>query len=195
MNEKQYPLRWPNGWPRTQSQKHPLFQSKSIDWEANDVVRELKLMGAKNIIINSNMQYRQDGMPYTRQNVYDSGVAVYFNLNGEEQCVPCDKWVRLEDNLRAIAKTINSLRGIERWGAKDMVNAAFRGFKALPASYEMPAPKRDWWVVLGVAQDANALEVKAAYRDHIKLHHPDVGGDAAEFKQIKEAYEEWDKIR
>ena len=190
----QYPLTWPAGWPRTQNPGRPKFESKTIDWEARDIVRELRLMQATNIIINSNMQYRNDGLPYTRQNVSDTGVAVYFKLNGEDQCIPCDKWARLEDNLRAIAKTINAMRGIERWGAKEMVNAAFRGFKALPASIITPAPHRDWWVVLGVSEHANALEVKSAYREALKLHHPDAGGNAADFKEIQDAYKEWQEL-
>lgn len=191
----QYPLKWPAGWPRTQNPGHPKFESKTIDYEANDIIRELKLMKATNIIINSNMQYRQDGMPYTRQNtIHDTGVAVYFSLNGDEQCIPCDKWIRLEDNLRAIAKTINAMRGIERWGAKEMVNAAFRGFKALPESIITAPPHRDWWIVLVVDPNADAPTVKQAYRQAQALTHPDAGGSMAAFQEVQAAYKEWQNL-
>ena len=190
----QSPLNWPAGWPRTQNPGRPKFESKSIDYEARDIVRELRLMHATNIIINSNMQYRNDGLPYTRQNVSDTGVAVYFKLNGDDQCIPCDKWIRLEDNLRAVAKTINAMRGIERWGAKEMVNAAFRGFKALPQSIVTAPPHRPWNVVLGVNSDTDAPTVKQAYRSAQALTHPDAGGSAAAFQEVQQAYKEWQEL-
>lgn len=44
--------------------------------------------------------------------------------------------------------------------------------------------------VLGVAADAGAAEIKAAYRRLAQEHHPDrEGGDAEKFKAVKEAYE------
>lgn len=195
MESRQYPLAWPAGWKRTQSPEPSKFQPGSAYNESYEIFHQLELMGARNIVISSNMQYRADGLPYSRQSVSDTGVAVYFDLEGEEQCVPCDKWIRLEDNLRAVAKTIEALRGIERWGAKDMVNAAFRGFKALPSAIIPPRPHRDWFVVLGVDEHANALEVKAAYRKALKIYHPDAGGDPEDFTEIQKAYEEWDKKR
>lgn len=194
MNDKQYPLQWPMGWKRTQDPDWSRFKPGSTFSETGDVLHELELLGATNIVVSSNMQYRADGLPYARQTVDDTGVAVYFKLDGEEQCIPCDKWRLLEENLRAIAKTIEALRGLERWGAKDMVNAAFRGFKALPSSIVTPAPHRSWFVVLNIGEHANALEVKQAYRDALKLTHPDAGGTQADFNEVQRAYDEWKNL-
>jgi DnaJ domain len=186
-----YPLSWPAGWKREQSPQWSRFKPGSAYAEGWDVEHQLKMLGATDVIITSNMQYRADGLPYARQSISDTGVAVYFKHDGEEQCIPCDKWVKVEENLRAIAKTIEAIRGLERWGAKDMVNAAFRGFKALPGGIVTPPPKQDWWIVLDVNPGANAHEVKAAYRDAIKLHHPDAGGKQEDFTAIQQAYEDW----
>jgi curved DNA-binding protein len=41
---------------------------------------------------------------------------------------------------------------------------------------------------LGVAQNATPEELKSAFRKLAKQHHPDVGGDAAKFQAINEAY-------
>jgi hypothetical protein len=197
MNDKQYPLAWPPGWKRTDRPTSSKFGNVSISAESYEIFRQLRLMGASNIIISSNMRYRADGLPYANQGyIEDTGIAVYFDLNGDQQCIPCDKWNNIGDNLRAVSKTIDALRGIERWGAKEMVNAAFRGFKALPASFEMPAGRihRDWWTVLGVDRYANVLEVKSAYREAIKLHHPDAGGKEEDLKEIRQAYEEWKDV-
>jgi len=43
--------------------------------------------------------------------------------------------------------------------------------------------------VLGVAQDAGEAEIKKAFRNLSKTHHPDKGGDAEVFKVILSAYE------
>lgn len=194
MNSKQYPLQWPIGRERNQSPTYSKFKPGSAYNEGWNIVHELELMGADNIIISSNMQYRADGLPYQRQNVTDTGIAVYFTHNGEEECIPCDAWVTVEENMRAIWKTVEAMRGIERWGGKALMNAAFSGFKALPSSIITPMPHRAWWTVLGVDPRDNALKVKEAYRDKLKLYHPDAGGSPEEFKEVQDAYEEWKQI-
>ena len=94
--------------------------------------------------------------------------------------------------MRAIEKTIGALRGLERWGAKEMVNAAFRGFKALPESVIVtPYTKRPWHEVLEVSPTASTETVKAAYRSMLFKHHPDQGGDPITFQEIQDAYNEY----
>lgn len=194
MNSKQSPLQWPVGRARIQNPERSKFKPGSAYGEGRDVFRQLELMGASEIIISSNMQYRADGLPAVRQSVSDTGVAVYFKQNGEEQCIPCDSWISLEENLRAISKTIEAMRGIERWGGKSLMNAAFSGFKALPSSIITPPPDRphrDWWVVLGVERTADAPTVKQGYRRAQGTAHPDAGGSARDFQEVQAAYEEW----
>lgn len=45
------------------------------------------------------------------------------------------------------------------------------------------------YAALGVHPGASAEEIKRAYREKARQHHPDVGGDAATFKEISHAYE------
>lgn len=50
--------------------------------------------------------------------------------------------------------------------------------------------KKDYYEVLGVTKDADAKEIKKAYRNLAKEHHPDKeGGDEEKFKEAAEAYE------
>ncbi len=51
---------------------------------------------------------------------------------------------------------------------------------------------RDHYAVLGVRSDAKMAEIKQAYRQLVRLHHPDVNpeeGSAGRFHEIQQAYE------
>jgi DnaJ-class molecular chaperone len=43
--------------------------------------------------------------------------------------------------------------------------------------------------ILGVSKDASQDEIKKAYRNLVKVHHPDKGGSDERFKEISQAYE------
>jgi DnaJ-domain-containing protein 1 len=121
----------------------------------------------------------------------DEGVAVYFMLDGNQQCIPCDKWSSVKDNVRAIGLTVQALRGLDRWGAKEMVSAAFRGFKALPeTAIVTPYTKRPWYDVLEVSQTASPETIRAAYKAHLFKAHPDHGGTSERLQELRDALEE-----
>jgi hypothetical protein len=157
------------------------------------LLAEIERLGGRNPILSTNIPLRRDGLPYAARRVpEDPGVAVYFDLDGEPQCFPCDKWDRVQDNLRAIELTIRALRGLERWGAKEMVRAAFRGFQALPP----PGGDRPWWKVLGVRQEAPIDVIEAAYRLEARQAHPDINGGAADrMVELNRAIEEARRTR
>ena len=177
-----YPLQWPPTWPRSKRKENSRFGDLTIERGKNEILRELERMKAKEIIISTNLVLRNDGFPKSNQRQpEDQGVAVYFKLKGKPQCIPCDRWTRVEDNMRAIAKTVDALRGIGRWGADRMVDAAFTGFKALPAG------PGNWWDVLGVPVNCNLDQVDQAYKTLALKHHPDQGGDPQKMAEINAA--------
>ena len=47
----------------------------------------------------------------------------------------------------------------------------------------------DYYQILGVDQTVSQSDLKKVYRDLVKQHHPDKGGDEDRFKSISEAYE------
>src|SRR4029453_279697 len=94
----------------------------------------------------------------------------------------------IQDNIHAIRKTIEALRGIARWGTGDMMERAFTDFEALPAPGQHA--KRPWWQVLGVNQHATAAEIKTPCRRQAMACHPDHGGNEALMAEVNAAYSE-----
>lgn len=142
-------------------------------------------MGAKNIIISSNVPTRQDGFPYARpKEPDDPGVAVYFKIKDKNYVLCCNRWLKVRHNLRAIGLHIAAMCGIERWGMGS-VEQAFAGYQALP-----PQQEKKWWDVLGVSPRTTEDEVKEAYRKLARQHHPDNGGSDEQMTIINAAYEQ-----
>lgn len=177
-----FPLSFPPGWKRTPlcSKKNARFGT-SFARARDSLMNELKLLGGTNIVLSSNIPLRRDGLPYgnTGQPA-DTGVAVYFTRKGKQQCVPCDKWRRVEDNVHAINLTIGALRGLDRWGANEMVDAAFMGFQQL----------EDKSHTSYFAGCRDSEERKKLYRELAKVMHPDNGGNTDEFVRMKQEYEQ-----
>lgn len=198
--ERQYPLTWPFGWQRTRSPGPSQFKTEPGRATAG-LLREIQRLGGTKIIISSNAQYRNDGMPYARQaNIQDPGVAVYFTRKGKKVVFACDTYWNLHDNIHAIAKTIEALRAIERYGASDMLDRAFDGYTALPAPTTMgmstsgtstAKPKRHWREVLEFGNGpANEAEITRNYRILASKAHGDRGGDDATMSEINVARDE-----
>ena len=186
-----YPLHWPAGRPRTPTAKRePGRFDTTPDRARRELQNELRLMGARSIVLSSDVQLRQDGEPYaSRRPPEDPGVAVYFERSGEQFAFACDRYDAVWKNIRGISKTIEALRGIERWGTGEMVRAAFSGFAALPAP-DSDLRGRPWWEVLGVSRDEQFSKVRGAYRELATKHHPDNGGDPETMKSINLAWSE-----
>jgi len=193
-----FPLAWPAKQTRTEPSKrkraafmthnrrgyvYGADRKHSIAESARELELQIKRMSGSDMIISSNLKIKSNGLPYSGQrNPDDSGVAVYFNWQERDLVFACDKWLDVEDNLWAIVKHIEALRGQERWGVGSL-DQAFMGYMALP-----DPDARQWWETLGVDHTANNEEIKRAYRALARQYHPDAGGDAAMFDQVTKAY-------
>jgi hypothetical protein len=161
-------------------------KNHSMDEAFQMLAGEMERMGTKKWLLSSNVPRRLDGQPYSNRGQHtDPGAAVYFDLKGRQVSLACDKWLRVEDNVWAIAKHIEALRGQERWGVGS-IEQAFRGYTALPAPGQTSGIS--WWTVLGVPINSAPDQVKEAYRILAKKHHPDRGGDAELFRRVNEAW-------
>ena len=68
----------------------------------------------------------------------------------------------------------------------------FLGFAATPDDTVLllGSGEEDWWQVLGVEPEADQAAIRNAFRALARRHHPDAGGNAAEFKRLRRAYEQ-----
>lgn len=180
-----YPLQWPAHRPRTRYPERSKFKAPTFTVVCRELFAELDRLGARNSVLSTNIPLRNDGMPYGRYSVpSDKGIAVYFEHKKKQMCFACDRWDAIEDNVRAVQRTIEALRGIERWGSGDMLEAAFTGFQALPAP---SSAVKDWWQVLFVRRGAPLTEIEKAYRDMARLAHPDNGGSDEQMAELNAA--------
>ena len=189
-----FPLYWPEGRPRTL--KYNREKSRFEAGFARDrdlLMKEIeRLVGGSHyfdkaeVVLSTNIALRRDGLPLANQRQpEDVGVAVYFTYKKRKMCFACDRWQKIEENIRAIALTIEALRGIARWGTGDMIEAAFKGFAALPA----PGASKGWRDVLQIPAGAHDIEaVRAQYRRLSSQHHPDRGGDTDKMAEINMAW-------
>ena len=190
-----YPLCWPAGQPRTPhySREEGQFKGK-LAQSRDELVDEIdRLLNGRttayrvDAVISTNMPARKDGggMLASASEPSDPGVAVYFKRKGKQHCIACDRYNRVWKNLKAITKTIEAMRGIERWGSKELLDRAFTGFEALPAPGEGSGANA--WKVLGIEPGSSSPAIEAAFRALAKQCHPDTGGSSESWHRLQDA--------
>lgn len=183
-----FPLDWPRGWPRSPERGRALYQV-SFAKARDELFADLRRLGASDVVLSTNAKLRGDGLPYADyREPGDPGVAVFWtSRDGKPMVMACDRYQTVRENLRAIGLTVEALRAIERAGASDLLERAFSGFAALPASTES---RRPWREVLGFAPDARNLDredVEEAFRERARSRHPDAGGSHDEMVELTRA--------
>lgn len=169
---KAYPLSWPEHWPRTPAdERHRGSPFKVNSNKARkELIQELNKLGAEDVIISSNAEVRNDGMPYAdagRRSQKDPGIAVYFTMDGKPSSMARDLYTQLDDNLRCLGLAVRDMRSLQLHGGDFMMKSAFSGFTALP-------PPPDCWKILGLKpmqsggplDDRNAII--AAHRERVR---------------------------
>lgn len=190
MKATAYPLCWPKNWPRAKMQINSKFRV-TLSAALNNVQTQLRRFAndsgkeLKNITISSNVTLSD-------QSPKDGGIAVYFRWDQMDLCIAVDRYRTVTENLQAVALVVDAERQKMRHGGLHVVQAAIRGYLALPPAADHERISPPWWEVLGF-NSTEALSLAAAeqrYRELAKRCHPDIGGDNQEFVQISEAIAE-----
>lgn len=158
--QQEYPLAWPQGWPRAKTRKKGAFlhERRELTYfraEQRATQELARLVDHTGLVISSNVI--RDREPK------DPGVAMYWREkeSGADRVIAIDIYTRAADNLAAIAATIEAMRAIDRHGGATILNRAFTGFTALPA------PKT-CWQILGLGAGASAEAIDAAWKHKIR---------------------------
>lgn len=201
--EEAFPLRWPVGWPRARARSRAAFGTArrqegeggsswvvhgrlTIDAATRRLLAELSRLGATSAILSTNVRLRADGLPHSKAGEpADPGAAVYFRLTGQPRVLACDRWDRVADNVAAIAKHVEAIRGQVRWGVGSL-EQAFGGYLALTAV----GARRRWWEVLALPSTASLAEVEAKRIELLRIHHPDRGGTHDQAAEVNAAADE-----
>lgn len=132
-NPTRYPLQWPIGWKRTPESKRAFGkfgkvshngnwrtrENLSIAQAARRLQEELERMAVKrdSIILSTDLRLNLDGSVRSSQaQPRDPGAAVYWKdaFTGQDRCMAIDIYTKVEQNIAALAATIDALRAIER---------------------------------------------------------------------------------
>lgn len=190
-NPTAYPLHWPDNWSRNKRPGTSQFKT-SLSKALNNVNKSLEMFAKdsghkiENLIISSNVTLGQ-------QRPKDAGVAVYFAWNGITTCIAVDRYQKCEDNLQAIHHCLEAERVKLRHGGINLVQAAFRGYAALPPG---TGSHRDWWIVLEVTERTPMADIESSYKHIRSRYHPDKStGDAFKFHEVQVAWEQAQEAR
>lgn len=185
-------------WPTqaTKARKRSQFKAGYSD-TLRLLERELGHLRATNIVIQADCEermIRQDGMLRSGATLRGPGVILSFDSKHGPLAYPCDTYVNWDCNLRAIALSLEALRTVDRYGVTKRAEQ-YQGWARLPG----PAPQAPLTlnqaagILLRAAGESSSKisrdSLADVYRRACTRTHPDVGGDAEQFKQVQTAKE------
>lgn len=181
---------WP-GTP-TENRRPALFRARYSDTRKR-LHYELDKLGATNIVLQVALDasgIRLDGRPRASARASHPGIILTFDTPSGPLSFPCDTFTDWDDNLRAIAMTLENLRAIDRYGVTKL-GQQYSGWRRLPpAGHAMPAMSREAAaeVLARYTSEVSAAEIatstsaqRFASREAYKRTHPDTleGSDEA----------------
>lgn len=158
---------------------------------------ELRKLKAKEVTIQAGFrQVRNDGWPYSSAKPDHPAVALQFRTAKGVLVFRAHLYKRFEDNLRAIAKTLEALRAVDRWGVVEgQQYTGFRQLEAAPASGQMDRDAAAAWLAFFSGVSSSELlgsrpKLEQAFREtRVKLHPDRSGGSHEGFVRTQQAYD------
>lgn len=141
--------------------------------------REIEKLGARQVVVelaitDAEISVRS-GWPLAAARPTHPGVVISFDSKHGPLRYGTDAFPNWQANLRALALALEALRKVERYGVGKR-GEQYVGWKQLEAGDPVEVER-------GRALIADA----GGYRQAVKRHHPDRGGDPADFRAIEAA--------
>lgn len=182
MSTLEHPLKWPDGWPRTESSRRDAghqFKEGSrmygytvrhitIDTARRKLFDELSRLGCRDAVLSMS---RGEGEP---------GAALYFTMNGRQMAMACDRYDNRAANTRSLGLAIEAMRQLDRHGGGAMVERAFAGFAALP-------PPPTCWQILGIDAGSSEEAIRAAFKAQAQQSGAGGNVDMAQLVKARDA--------
>jgi hypothetical protein len=199
-------VRWVSqeSWPgrRTQTPRRAPFRTKWTDVQKL-LARELRMLGAERIVIEiavAEKDFRIDGKPRADARASHDGIVMSFRSTWGPLRYATDAFDDWQDNIHAIAKSLEALRLVDRYGVSRH-GEQYRGWKQLGSGVSQQptdlSPEQaatllaeeagkplDWRLV----RTATKTELRAWYRKAARSAHPDHGGSDARMAAVATAY-------
>ena len=184
---------WPREW--TKKRRRAPFRA-GYNHTLQLLDRELLHLGARNVVFQIALtadEIRLDGRPRSGAKPTHPGVIVAFETKHGTLTYPCDTYDRFEDNVRAIALSLEALRAVDRYGVT-RGREQYAGFAALPPPFVTEPPMTLDRAKASLQAFADGLSLSPetlaeVYRRAVKATHPDRGGDAISFRAVQRAKE------
>lgn len=193
---------WENP-PRTGGNQTSLFRcgpTKAYQMLADEVRR----IGGDAVIIEAGFredQIRNDGWPYSSARPSHSAVRVSFHSRHGPLSFECGTYKTIDDNLYAIALTMQALRAVDRYGAVKGAQQ-YKGWKQLPGDQppEQPTTAVDLRMAAAflckLAGEPDSMipavlnlpsSIREVYRAAALRCHPDRGGSPEMMARVNAA--------
>lgn len=180
----------------------------------DELRRELVALRAHQVVLELDVaetQIRDDGQLRARTRVYSPAVRLLAETKQGPLTLATDEFdgpgdVGWHSNVRAIVRTLEALRMIDRYGVQR--GAQYAGYRAIGAGSSSPPPAMppDEAALILVSESgvtdvdlaevrANAELRRALYRKGATRLHPDTGGDVGRWLRLQQARDLLDGTR
>lgn len=165
-------------WPKPVTENRQRSRFDSLWSQTLELLRhELQKLGAEAVVIRAAFRpqdIRQDGWPRANARTPDSpGVVIEWQTTSGWSRMAADRYTHWQDNIRAVALSLEALRAVERWGAVE--GEQYEGLRL-----ELEGPGAE-----NAAQ--KLIDSYGGLSAALKATHPDRGGDPVEFNRVMEA--------
>jgi hypothetical protein len=201
--------RWPSEFRTAGQRRSSPFSAPWSDTQ-EQLAREARMIGVQQLVIQLAIQeaeIRRDGWPYAAARPEHPGVTVVVTDSDHGRLSwATDRYTSWQANTRAIALSMEALRSADRHGV--MQGRQYSGFRELPsvkttANGDMSAEYAAELLLDAAGRDPASAGIDPArarsqvieqlatresvWRDAVKGHHPDRGGDPDIFRQLQTA--------
>lgn len=164
------------------------------------LAREAAMLGGRELVLQVDIPeryIRTDGLPYANARYGSNpGVVVSFGSSHGPLRYATDAFTEWQDNLRAVALSLEALRAVDRYGVSKR-GEQYAGWRALEGGsspvFGSADEALDWMVRYYAADrgwdltEASPLPPRDLYRQLAKMLHPDAGGDPAAWGRLDAA--------